>query len=284
VRRTARALGLALALTLPLAARALDVPPLTGRVVDLAALLTPDEAAALEGELADFERETTHQIAVLSVPSLEGDAIEDFGIRVAERWKIGQAGRDNGAIVIVAVADRRARIEVGYGLEGAVPDALAARILRERMIPRFRAGDMGAGLVDGTRALMQAARGEVLAPLAPTGAERLRGALEPLLFAVFFGASVGAVIGRKRAALAALVGGGIAAAIAFATTRILGLGLGGFAGGALLAPLLGAANMASPRHGGFGRGGFGGGGFGGGGGGFSGGGGGFGGGGASGSW
>jgi hypothetical protein len=104
----------------------LPVPPLRGRVNDLAGTLDPDVAARLEGRLADFERETTHQIAVLTIPSLEGEPIEPFALRVAEAWRLGQAGVDNGILLVVAPRDRRARIEVGYGLEGVVPDAIAA--------------------------------------------------------------------------------------------------------------------------------------------------------------
>ena len=129
----------ALCLLLPAAAGAVpEVPELRGRVNDLAGLLAPDEARALESRLADFERETSHQIVVLTVPSLEGEAVEAFAIRVADAWQIGHEDLDNGVIVVVSAGDRRARIEVGYGLEGVIPDAVAARILRERMIPRSR--------------------------------------------------------------------------------------------------------------------------------------------------
>ena len=117
---------------------ALEVPPLRGRINDYAALLSPDKTRELETRLAQFEKETGHQIALLTIPTLEGDSIEDFSIRVAESWKVGQKGFDNGAILIVAAKDRRLRIEVGYGLEGVLPDAIASRIIREVIVPEFR--------------------------------------------------------------------------------------------------------------------------------------------------
>ena len=127
----------------PAAQALVEVPPLVARVNDDAELLEPADEQSLEAELAAFERESGHQIAVLTVKSLDGEAIESFSLRVAEAWKLGDAKRDDGAIVVVASQDRRARIEVGYGLEGVIPDALAARILREQMIPWFKRGKWG---------------------------------------------------------------------------------------------------------------------------------------------
>ena len=106
----------------------LAVRPLSARVHDDAGLLSPDEASRLEASLAAFERETGHQVVVLTVKTLEGEAIESFSMRVADAWQVGDAKRDDGAIVVVAAEDRKARIEVGYGLEGALPDARAARM------------------------------------------------------------------------------------------------------------------------------------------------------------
>src|ERR1043166_640290 len=158
-------------------ALALDAPPLKGRVNDYAGLLPRERAAALEERLANFEQETGHQIAVLTVPSLEGEDIAGFGIKVAEKWKIGQKGFDNGAILIIAPKDKRLRIEVGYGLEGVLPDAIANRIIQETIVPRFRAGDFPGGINDGVETIMKAVRGEVLPqtatsprPEVPTGA------------------------------------------------------------------------------------------------------------------
>jgi uncharacterized protein len=289
--------GLAAALVfgIPAPARAeLPVPELTGRIVDRAGLLPADEARALEVRLAAFERETSHQIVVLTLPSLEGEAIESFSIRVADRWKIGQKGLDNGVIVFVAAEDRRARIEVGYGLEGVIPDAVAARILRERMIPEFRRGAMDAGIVAGVDALMAVARGEVMAEPGRSGRPRAQGAggfVHAILFGTVFGAVAGAFAGRRRPVRRALVSGSIAAGIAYLFTfavlaavvaAVMGALFGLAPSGSGLGP--GRRGPYGPYGGWGGGGGFGGGLGGGFGGGFGGGGGGFGGGGASGSW
>src|SRR5690606_23361020 len=106
-----------------------------GRVVDRASLLSGDEARALEKRLAEFESATGHQFALLTVPSLEGDSIEDFSMRVVEAWKLGAARRDDGLLLLVVPKDKTMRIEVGYGLEGAIPDALAGRIIRHTLAP-----------------------------------------------------------------------------------------------------------------------------------------------------
>jgi hypothetical protein len=139
----------------------LAVPPLRGRINDYAGLIPADRAQALEERLARFEAETGHQIAVLTISSLKGDSLENFSIRVAESWKIGKKGFDNGAILLIARDDRRLRLEVGYGLEGVMPDALASQIIREVITPRFRSGDYVGGIEGGVDAIMKVARGEV---------------------------------------------------------------------------------------------------------------------------
>ena len=141
-------------------ARALDVPPLRGRVNDLAGLLDATQAQALEQKLAAYERGSGHQFALLTLPSLEGDSLEDFSIRVVEAWKLGKKGRDDGILVLVAQQDRKMRIEVGYGLEGDVPDAIASRVIHEVMQPAFRSGDFYGGLNQAFDYLMRAAGGE----------------------------------------------------------------------------------------------------------------------------
>ena len=152
MRRSLCAAVLALAVVLPLgAALAAQVPPRpTARVTDLAGILGPEDSRAMESRLAAFERETTHQVAVLTIPSLEGEPIETFSHRVATTWKLGRAGVDNGVLLLIAVRDRRARLEVGYGLEPSLPDGLAGAIIREAMAPRFRQGDF----VGGTNAAL----------------------------------------------------------------------------------------------------------------------------------
>ncbi|HWP56592.1 MAG TPA: YgcG family protein [Candidatus Acidoferrales bacterium] len=146
---------------------ALEVPPLSGRVNDLARLMPPERARRLEERLAQFEQQTGHQIAVLTIPSLEGDSLEDFSIRVAESWKIGQKGFDNGAILLVARDDRKLRIEVGYGLEGVLPDAIASRIIREIIVPRFREGDYPGGIEAGVESILKVTSGEPLPQSVP---------------------------------------------------------------------------------------------------------------------
>lgn len=139
-----------------------EVPRLRGRVNDLARLMPAERARALEERLKRFEQETDHQIAVLTISSLEGEDLEGFSIKVAERWKIGKKAFDNGAILIVVKNDRKLRIEVGYGLEGILPDALASRIIREIIVPRFRNNDYAGGIEAGSDAIMRATRGEAI--------------------------------------------------------------------------------------------------------------------------
>jgi len=284
---------------------ALDVPPLRARVNDLAGMLSPASAQDLEQRLAAFEQETGHQIAVLTIPSLEGDTIEDFSIRVAEAWKIGKKGFDNGAILVIAQKDKNLRIEVGYGLEGVLPDAIASRIIREVIVPRFRGGDFSGGIVAGVNAILQVTKGEPL-PESARAANRQgssRGTslatvlMLTAMLALFIGMTqrrlFGGIFGGSAAGLAAALvsSGGIGLALGLAL--LVGAVLGGI--GSSLGPGSSANQWTGSSRsrrggwgggifpGGFGGGGFGGGGFGGGGG-FSGGGGGFGGGGASGSW
>src|SRR5215475_8854861 len=164
-------LALLLAPTIFSLALALNVPPLRGRINDYGRLIPPDRARALEERLASFEAETGHQIAVLTIPSLEGDSLEDFSIRVADAWKIGKKGFDNGAILLIARDDRKLRVEVGYGLEGVLPDAIASRIIREIIVPRFRGNDYAGGIEAGVNALLTVARGEKLPAALPRKAQ-----------------------------------------------------------------------------------------------------------------
>jgi len=154
--------GLFFVLFLPTALLAVGVPPLRGRVNDYAQLLSSQQSASLERLLSKFEQETGHQVVILTIPSLAGENIEGFGIRLADTWKIGKKGFDNGVILIVAQQDRKLRLEVGYGLEGVLPDAVASRILRDFIIPRFRAQDYSGGIVAGTEAVLKVIRREPL--------------------------------------------------------------------------------------------------------------------------
>lgn len=139
-------------------------------VLDEAGVFPPEQREALARRLEQFERETSEQLLVAVIPSVpEGEALEDFTQRTAEAWGVGQRATDNGMVLFVFPESREMRIEVGYGLEGAVPDALANRIINEEMVPLFRAGDMAGGIARGADALMAAARGEY------TGSGRIAG-------------------------------------------------------------------------------------------------------------
>ena len=153
----------ALLLSLSGSALALNVPSLTARVNDLAAMLSPATARQLEQSLQSFEQRDSTQIVVLTVPSLEGDSLEDFATRVFEAWKLGQKGRDNGVLLLIAKNDRKIRIEVGYGLEGRLTDLLAGRIIRDVIAPRFKSGNFDQGVLDGVNAIMGAIKGEFTA-------------------------------------------------------------------------------------------------------------------------
>jgi uncharacterized protein len=142
---------------------ALKVPPLRGRVNDYAGMISPSARADIEARLEALERSDSTQAAVLTVESLEGRPIEEFSMKVAERWKIGQKRLDNGVIIVVARQDRRLRIEVGYGLEGRLTDLVAGRIIDNEMKPAFRSGDYDGGFRKGVDAVIRAVRGEYAA-------------------------------------------------------------------------------------------------------------------------
>jgi uncharacterized protein len=253
------------------------VPPLQARVIDLTNTLPGTTRQALEQKLAALESAKGSQIAVLIVPTTQPEAVEQYALRVAEAWKLGRKGIDDGALLLVAKDDHALRIEVGYGLEGVIPDAVAKRVIEEIIVPRFKAGDMAGGVDAGTGALIKLVEGEPLPPppakAAHPGVHFFENILPvAMLFIFVVGGILRALFGRLAAA--SLAGG-----VAFFGGWLL---LGSLAVAAVIAFIVFFITLA----GGAGRGGFsgGGGGFGGGGGGFSGGGGGFGGGGASGRW
>lgn len=130
-------------------------PKLTGRVVDEANLLSPQTEARLTAQLADLEQKSADQLVVVTLASLQGYEIEDYGYQLGRAWGIGQKGQDNGVLLIVAPSERRVRIEVGYGLEGILTDALASTIIQAAILPRMRAGDLEGGVVAGAEALIQ---------------------------------------------------------------------------------------------------------------------------------
>lgn len=134
-------------------------PPLTGRVVDNAGLLTPAVRQQLSQRLAAHEQETTNQVVVVTLPSLQGYTIEDYGYQLGRHWGIGQKEHNNGALLIVAPNERKVRIEVGYGLEGQLTDALSHDIIQNRILPQFRQGKFEQGIVAGTDAILAAIGG-----------------------------------------------------------------------------------------------------------------------------
>jgi uncharacterized protein len=144
-----------LAFLLAAPAAAQSFPQLTGRVVDQADLLNPQQEAELTNKLAALEQHSSRQLVVVTIPSLEGYEIADYGYRLGRRWGIGQRGANNGALLIVAVSEHKIRIEVGYGLEGILTDALSDQIIREQMRPRFRADDYPGGINAGADAVIQ---------------------------------------------------------------------------------------------------------------------------------
>jgi uncharacterized protein len=261
---------------------------LTARVTDLTGTLKPAEIQALEDRLRDFETRKGAQIAVLIVRSTAPEVIEEYSIRVVENWKLGRKGVDDGVLLLVAKDDRRVRIEVGYGLEGVIPDALASRIINEAITPRFKAGDFHGGIAAGVERLMGLIAGEPL----PAPAKPSPSPTSDLLPLVFIPALIAAQV--LHLAFGRLVGAGLGGAMAGGIIWwLVGSWLGALMAAAVAFFILFAQDPSTSlsrdrgRYGGMG-GGFGVGGSdrggSGGDGGFSGGGGGFGGGGASGNW
>jgi len=265
------------------------VPPLSARVIDLTGTLSGGAVNRIEAKLKDFEAKKGSQIAVLIVPTTQPEEIEQFGIRVADTWKLGRKGIDDGVILLIAKEDHRARIEVGYGLEGALPDATAKRIIDEIVTPHFKQADFDGGVEAGIDRIIAVVDGEPLPE--PDHRWEHTGGFSNLL--PVFLVAVLVVSGVLRALFGRLFGslatGGLAGGAAWLLSHVLPVGLGAGVLAFLFALFLGSTRGWSTGGGGLGGGwsggfggGRGGGGFGGGS--FGGGGGGFGGGGASGSW
>lgn len=268
----------------------MEVPVLKGRVNDYAGILSPAAENHLESVLSDLEQTDSTQIVVLTLPSLGGETIEEYGIRVADTWKIGQKGLDNGAILIISKNDRKLRIEVGYGLEGTLTDLMAGRIIGNIIVPRFKAGDFEQGITEGVQAMIQVVRGEFQAENRPAPSAA---PWHENLFSIIVVLFLINIMGRIRRPMGALAGAGLFPALGalffnpglFWILVMIPVGaLGGLAMSFFGPPLRSGLSSFTGRHGdgfrlggGRGFGGFGSGGF-------SGGGGGFGGGGASGGW
>lgn len=282
-------LVLSSALTLASLVFALDVPPLTGRVIDLAHVLPPNTVESLTARLKAHEETTSNQVTVLVLPSLEEEPLESFSHRVATTWRLGQKGTDNGVLLLVAIKERKIRIEVGYGLEGALTDARSAQIIRSEIVPRFRAGDAPGGVAAGVDAILKTIEGTYRAS-DKTAPGLDSDAMGQAVVAVIVGLIVGLGLMNVHRLLGPVAGTGLS--VLLAPWLVPALITGGVT--LLLLTLIsatGAGGRGRGRHGGDDwvwyssrSGGWGGGSFGSGGGGFSGGGGDFGGGGASGNW
>ncbi|HEX7802911.1 MAG TPA: TPM domain-containing protein [Pseudoxanthomonas sp.] len=279
------------------AQQAAAIPALTSPVVDVTGTLSAEQKQQLEQQALALQQRKGSQLQVLVVASTQPETIEQYTQRVFDQWKLGRKGVDDAVILVVAKDDRRVRIQPGYGLEGAIPDAIANRVTQEYLVPKFRAGDYGGGIADATAQLVKLIDGEPLpAPVSDNRAREGNGGGDWLfaLFAAFIAATfVRGVFGKAPKGLRSLFTGGAAGGVAWLLSSIIPLaGLAGFFG--LIYGLMSVSAGRYASHGGwggFGGGGWGGGGFGGGGGGFGGGGGGWsggggmsGGGGASGSW
>lgn len=179
-----------------------DIPYLTGRITDNAQLLSPAVSRALSASLAAHEDRTGNQIAVLTIPTIDGENIEEYAVKVFEAWKLGQKGKDNGILIVVVPDDRRLRIEVGYGLEGTLTDGMAGQIIRTVMTPKFKNKDYGAGIADGARAVMEVLEGgELTESAVDTGAAKKSGFFEvegpelPIMERILMGAFIFGIIG-----------------------------------------------------------------------------------------
>lgn len=238
VRRSAAAAVAALFASSVLLASSIDdkIPAAPDRyVTDRAGVLSPDRAEALNSRLDQFERETSDQILVWvdrRIP--EGFTLEDFTVRAAQKWRAGQKGKDNGAVLFVFVDDRKMRIEVGYGLEGVLPDALAHRIQEEQILPRFRSGDYAGGIEAGASAITAAIKGEYKGT-GKTVADSRRRTSFPinncffLLFILLF--FVGPMLFRARRGVGRTYGGGWWTGGGWGGGGWGGGGGGGFSGG-----------------------------------------------------
>lgn len=286
----------ALALFLTSSVHALDVPKLTGHVNDYANMLSPQAKVTLEQELRAFEQSDSTQIVIVTIPALQGEVLEQFSLKVAEAWKIGQKGKDNGVIFLVSKEDRKLRVEVGKGLEGKLTDLMAGRIIDLVVKPRFKRGDFDGGFMTGAHALIDATRGEFKTePGATKRPARRSGGLSQLVTFIIFGAIALLVLGSFSRPLSGAAGAvGLPSLVAMLLTPIglitaLILAVVGLLIGLFLPSLFSSGGRGGGiwPGGGYYGGGFGGGGFGdssGGGSDFGGGGGDFGGGGASGDW
>jgi uncharacterized protein len=229
VRNPIKALSLLSALwfsTVPALAD-VPVPAYTAHVIDQTGTLQPDERASLEQKLADFEKTKGSQIAVLIVPTTEPETVEQYALRVAEQWKLGRKKIDDGALLVVAKNDRALRIEVGYGLEGALTDVTCARIIREVIVPLFKSGSFYAGIDAGVDRMIKVVEGEPLPQPddRPYQNESSWQSMLPivLVISIIIGPLLRALFGRVFGSVAT---GGIAGFLVWLMSTILGVAIG----------------------------------------------------------
>lgn len=205
---------------------ALDIPPLTSRVVDLARVLSTNEADSLAATLKAHEGKTGNQVAVLIIPSLEGESLEEYSHRVATAWRLGRKGVDDGVLLLIAVKERRLRIEVGYGLEGALTDLRSAHIIRNEIVPRFRSGDMPGGVRAGVEAVLKTIEGTYEGkdqlPV-QTGPGRGTSALHVVVIGIVVGFLAGIVLSQGLRRTRALFGSLLAFLVAQSASIPLGV-------------------------------------------------------------
>lgn len=202
-------------------ALALEVPTLRGRINDYAGMLSPQTARSLEQKLAVFERETSNQVVLLTIPSLQDETIEGFAIKVGDAWKIGQRDKGNGVMLILAQKERKIRIEVGTGLQGALPDITAGQIIRNVMAPHLKSGNFDAGISAGLDAIIAATKGEFKAtPADKKAAKKKKGPGYSLFIILLLVGIVLVAAAGSASRTAGTLTGGVALPVA------AGLGLG----------------------------------------------------------
>lgn len=221
-RRARAAFGFLLLLFALSAWAQVAVPDLSRRVTDLSGTLSAGQMAALDDKLAAFETHKGSQIALLIVPTTQPEDIAQFSMRVAEQWKIGRAKVDDGVILIVAKDDRKLRLEVGYGLEGAIPDAIAKRVITETITPYFKAGDYYGGIDAGVQQLMRLIEGE---PLPAPSASKKGADDSPFIMLIVGGIVAGwllsMLMSRPAAGGIAALGSGVVGAMLLGLTPVL---------------------------------------------------------------
>jgi uncharacterized protein len=227
-RAAARLLALCVLLLFPTHASALEVPPLTGRVVDLAHVLPASDAVQLSDQLKAHEEKTSNQVAVLILPSLEREALEEYSHRVATTWKLGQKGTDNGVLLLIALKERKLRIEVGYGLEGALTDVRSSRIIRQEIVPRFKLGDIPGGVRAGTDAILKAIEGTYQSPEdAARRSLHQSDALQYVVIGIVVGFLAGMILSQGLRRARALLGAVLSFMVAQAASILWGLAAAG---------------------------------------------------------